>query len=209
MRRTAAIAASLVAAALTTVPVFSQTDGMFPADLRAGVDRIAREVLAKTGVPSASLAIVKDGHIAYVEAYGDARLDTRTPARPGMRYSIGSISKQFTAAAILMLAEERKLSLDDPVSRFAPDLTRANEVTIRQLLSHTSAMGLLARTASPVMLKGNTADGILDAEPGSRSISSRARSTSSNTNFVIAGLIVKAPALLPGSSARAFSLRWA
>ena len=55
-----------------------------------------------------------------------------------MRYSIGSISKQFTATAILMLAEERKLSLDDPVSRFLPDLTRAKEVTIRQLLSHTS-----------------------------------------------------------------------
>src|SRR5436190_19820995 len=138
MRKTGVGAVFLVAAALMTVPVFAQTDGTLPADLRAGVDRIAREVLAKTGVPSASLAIVKDGRIAYVEAYGDARLDPRTPARPGMRYSIGSISKQFTAAAILMLAEERKLSLDDPVSRFAPDLTRAKEVTIRQLLSHTS-----------------------------------------------------------------------
>ncbi len=55
-----------------------------------------------------------------------------------MRYSIGSISKQFTAAAILLLAEEGKLSLDDPVSKYVPKLTRANEVTIRQLLSHTS-----------------------------------------------------------------------
>ena len=55
-----------------------------------------------------------------------------------MRYSIGSISKQFTAAAILLLAEERKLSLDDPVGRWLPDLTRANDVTVRQVLSMTS-----------------------------------------------------------------------
>ena len=55
-----------------------------------------------------------------------------------MRYSIGSISKQFTAAAILLLAEEGKLSLDDSVARWLPDLTRASDVTIRQLLSMTS-----------------------------------------------------------------------
>ena len=60
------------------------------------------------------------------------------PRTPQMRYSIGSISKQFTAAAILMLAEEGKLSLDDPVSKYVPGLTRGNEVTIRELLSHTS-----------------------------------------------------------------------
>ena len=82
-------------------------------------------MLQTTGVPSASLAVVKDGKIAYVQAYGDARLDPHTPAQPQMRYSIGSISKQFTAAAILMLAEEGKLSLDDPVSKYVPGLTGA------------------------------------------------------------------------------------
>ncbi len=194
MRRTGVGALFLVAAALATGPARAQTGGAFPPDLRAGVDRIAREVLAKTGVPSASLAIVKDGRIAYVEAYGDARLDPRTPARPAMRYSIGSISKQFTAAAILKLAEERKLSLDDPVSRFAPDLTRANEVTIRQLLSHTSGYRDYwpQDYVPPVMLEEVTAAEILDRwaktpldfEPGTQY-------QYSNTNFVIAGLIVE------------------
>jgi CubicO group peptidase (beta-lactamase class C family) len=164
------------------------------------VDRIAREVLASTGVPSASLAIVKDGRIAYLEAYGDARLDPRTPARPGMRYSIGSISKQFTAAAILMLAEQHKLSLDDAVARFAPDLTRANEVTIRQLLSHTSGYQDYwpQDYVPPVMLREVTAAGILDRwakmpldfEPGTQY-------QYSNTNFVIAGLIVEKAAGVP------------
>ena len=59
-------------------------------------------------------------------------------ATPTMAYPIGSISKQFTATAVLLLAEEGKLSLDDTVSKFFPELTRANEVTIRELLSHTS-----------------------------------------------------------------------
>ena len=190
----------LVVAALPVFPALAQPDATLPRDLRAGVDRIAREVLASTGVPSASLAIVKDGRIAYVEAYGDARLDPRTPARPGMRYSIGSISKQFTAAAILMLAEQHKLSLGDPVSRFAPDLTRANEVTIRQLLSHTSGyQDYWPQDYVPlVMLKEVTAAGILDRwakmpldfEPGTQY-------QYSNTNFVIAGLIVEKAAGVP------------
>jgi len=104
------------------------------------IDKVAHDALAKTGVPSAFVAIVKDGQIAYLYAYGNARLDPETPAKPEMRDSIGSVSKQFTAAAILLLQEQGKLSLNDKVSRFRfmPGLTRADEVTIRQLLSHTS-----------------------------------------------------------------------
>src|SRR5262249_33441550 len=107
-------------------------------DLQAKVDKAAQEVLAYTAVPSASVAVVLDGKLAYVHAYGNARLQPATPARTEMRYSIGSISKQFTAAAILLLQEDGKLSLDDKVAKYIPDLTRANEVSIRQLLSHTS-----------------------------------------------------------------------
>ena len=108
------------------------------ADLIEKIDKVAADTLARTGVPSASIAIVKDGQIAYVKAYGDARLEPKTPATPQMRYSIGSISKQFTAAAILLLQEQGKLSLDDKVAKYVPGLTRANEITIRQLLSMTS-----------------------------------------------------------------------
>ena len=96
-------------------------------DLRSSIDDTAQQVLKTTGVPSASVAVVQDGKIAYVQAYGSARLDPQTDATPAMRYSIGSISKQFTAAAILMLAEEGKLSLDDPVSKYVPGLTRGRQ----------------------------------------------------------------------------------
>jgi D-alanyl-D-alanine carboxypeptidase len=102
------------------------------------IDKLVTDTLARTGVPSASIAVVKDGALVYVKAYGDAKVEPKVPATTQMRYSIGSISKQFTAAAILLLQEQGKLSLDDKVAKYIPDLTRASEVTIRQLLSHTS-----------------------------------------------------------------------
>ena len=102
---------------LLTLSSSSAQSGLSP-ELRDTIDQIVHKVLPTTGVPSASLAVVKDGKIAYLQAYGNARLDPQTPATSEMRYSIGSISKQFTAAAILMLAEEGKLSLDDPVSKY-------------------------------------------------------------------------------------------
>jgi CubicO group peptidase (beta-lactamase class C family) len=163
-------------------------------ETQQSIDRIARQSLIQMGAPSASVAVVKDGQIAYVNAYGSARLDPLTAARAEMRYSIGSISKQFTATAILMLAEQGKLSLDDPVSKYLPDLTRAKEVTIRQLLSHTSGYQDYwpQDYVPPLMLQPISAQKILDLwarkpldfDPGSKW-------QYSNTNYVIAGLIVE------------------
>jgi CubicO group peptidase (beta-lactamase class C family) len=164
------------------------------ADVQKHIDSTVTQVLVSLDVPSASIAIVKDGKVAYVHAYGDATLEPRAAARPEMRYSIGSISKQFTATAILMLAEQGKLSLDDPVSRFIPDLTRAKEVTIRQLLSHTSGYQDYwpQDYVPPFMLQPVTAKDILDRwarkpldfDPGTQW-------QYSNTNFVIAGVIAE------------------
>ena len=117
---------------------FTQPVDTIPADLRGKIDTVTAKVLADTGVPSASIAIVQKGQIVYTNAYGKARLEPPTPAAPQMRYSIGSISKQFTAASILLLEQQGKLSIDDPVSKYIPGLTRGDEVTIRMLLSHTS-----------------------------------------------------------------------
>jgi CubicO group peptidase (beta-lactamase class C family) len=118
--------------------IASAQSSSLPTDVSAAIYADAAEVLASTGVPSASIAIVRDGKVAYTNTYGMARLDPRTPASPPMRYSIGSISKQFTAAAILLLEQDGKLKLDDPIGKCIPDLTRSNEVTIRMLLSNTS-----------------------------------------------------------------------
>ncbi|MBZ5522874.1 MAG: beta-lactamase family protein [Acidobacteriia bacterium] len=172
----------------------TQPEPGLSSDVRARIDELARQTLVKTGVPSASISVVKDGRLAYVQAYGNARVDPPVAATPAMRYSIGSISKQFTAAAVLMLAEEGRLSLDDPVSKFVPGLTRGNEVTVRQVLSHTSGYQDYwpHDYVPPFMLKETTAAGILDRwaripldfEPGTQW-------QYSNTNYVIAGLIVE------------------
>ena len=164
------------------------------AEMQQKIDKVAVDALAKTGVPSASVAVVKDGQIAYLRAYGNARLDPPTPAKPEMRYSIGSISKQFTAAAILLLQEQGRLSLDDKVGKFIPALTRANEVSIRQILSHTSGyqdywpqdyvMPLMLQPVSAQRILDIWARKPLDFEPGTKW-------QYSNTNFVIAGLIVE------------------
>jgi D-alanyl-D-alanine carboxypeptidase len=169
-------------------------------DLTEKIDQVANDTLARTGVPSASIAIVKDGQIVYTKAYGDARLDPKTPATPQMRYSIGSISKQFTAFAILLLQEQGKLSLDDKVAKFIPDLTRANEVTIRQLLSHTSGYQDYwpQDYVMPMMMQPVTAQKILDTwarkpldfDPGTKW-------QYSNTNYVIAGVIIEKVGRMP------------
>src|SRR5438477_13182088 len=85
------------------------------AQLPKDIDDAVNGVLTQTGVPSASVAVVKNGAVVYEHAYGNARLDPPLAATSQMRYSIGSISKQFTASAVLLLAEEGKLSLDDRV----------------------------------------------------------------------------------------------
>src|SRR3984885_12529646 len=107
-------------------------------DAVTGIDAAAADVLKATGVPSASVAVVQGGKIAFVKAYGKARLEPVMLAEPGMQYSIGSVSKQFTAAVILLLMQEGKVKLEGPAAKDLPDLTRANEVTVRQVLSMTS-----------------------------------------------------------------------
>ena len=172
----------------------AQSPAPVSAALREKIDATVQQALTSTGVPSASIAIVEGGTIAYLQAYGAGRIEPHTAALPSMRYSIGSISKQFTATAVLLLAEQGKLSLDDPVSRFVPNLTRGNEVTIRELLSHTSGYQDYwpQDYVPPFMLQPITGDSILDQwarkpldfDPGTQW-------QYSNTNFVIAGLIVE------------------
>jgi CubicO group peptidase (beta-lactamase class C family) len=193
---------SLIAHLLLAVPIVvaSAQAASLPAGMRARIDSIAMREMQARGAPSVSIAIVKDGQIAYTNAYGMARLDPPLPASPSMRYSIGSVSKQITATAVLLLAEQGRLSLDDKVGKFIPGLTRGDEVTIRQILSMTSGYQDYwpQDYVMPPMLKPVTAQAIvdqwakkpLDFAPGSKW-------QYSNTNYVIAGLIVEKVSGMP------------
>src|SRR5580700_7506221 len=184
--------------ALAPVGLSAQTVDSIDPTLRSQVDRIATQVLESTGVPSASIAVVQHGKLVYTHAYGSARVATASsaavPATPEMRYSIGSISKQFTATAILLLQEQGKLSLDDPIGKYIPGLTRGNEVTIREILSHTSGyqdywpedyvMTTMTGPESAQQIIDTWGKKPLDFEPGTEW-------QYSNTNFVIAGRVVE------------------
>jgi D-alanyl-D-alanine carboxypeptidase len=158
----------------------------------AELDQIVAAALATTGAPSASVAVVQSGQIAYTKAFGKADIEKDRPADIGTRYAVGSISKQFTVAALLLAQEQGKVSLDDKVSKYYPDLTRANEITIRELLSHTSGYEDYAPQdfMIPEWSKPMDADTILNRwakkplnfDPGTRW-------QYSNTNYVLAGKI--------------------
>jgi D-alanyl-D-alanine carboxypeptidase len=154
-------------------------------------DRISA-ALRSSGAPSVSVAVVQHGEIVYAKAFGQANIAENRPADASTRYAIGSVSKQFTSAALLLLAEHGKISLDDKVAKYFPDLTRAREVTIRELLSHTSGYEDYApqdyiipdwtRPITPAEILNQWAKKPLNFDPGTRW-------QYSNTNYVIAGQI--------------------
>jgi D-alanyl-D-alanine carboxypeptidase len=190
----AVFSSSLLCALALGAPLATQAESTLDSSVRNRIDRIASQVLEQTGVPSASIAVVQNGKIVYTHAYGKARLQPPLAATPAMRYSIGSISKQFTAAALLLLQEEGKLSLDDAVAKYIPGLTRGDQITIRQLLSHTSGyqdywpedyvMTTMKPNVTAQQIMDQWGKNALDFEPGTQW-------QYSNTNFVIAGAIVE------------------
>ena len=92
-------------------------------------------------VPGASLLVIKDGKPLLRRGYGMANLEQHEQASPATNYRLASVSKQFTAAAILLLAEDGRLKLDDSVRHWLPSLpAMADKVTLRQLLSHTGGL---------------------------------------------------------------------
>ncbi len=177
-------------ALLAFLPVFVQAQA--PADFDTKISARVEAALKQSGAPSVSVAVVQDGKLAFAKAFGNASLDPRRPADGQTRYAIGSVSKEFTAAALLMMQQQGKLSLDDKVSKYFPNLTRAGEVSIRQLLTHTAGYEDYApqdyiipawttpTTAQAIL--GNWAKKPLNFDPGTRW-------QYSNTNYVLAGEI--------------------
>jgi D-alanyl-D-alanine carboxypeptidase len=168
-------------------------------DLQA-IDRYVAAQIERQGFVGLGLAIVKDGRIVLEKAYGKgslasgARLGTDTP------FAVGSITKQFTCASMLLLAEEGKLSPQDPVAKYYPELTRAADVTLYDLGTHVSGYPdyypldfLDRRMMKPVTLAGLVRQYgtlALDFEPGTRW-------SYSNTGFVILGGVIEKASGMP------------
>jgi CubicO group peptidase (beta-lactamase class C family) len=104
------------------------------------IDQLFSEYSALTG-PGASIAIIKEGKVFYSKAYGMADLETRTPCATSTNYRLASVTKQFTAMAVLMLVEKGKLTLDSRLTDVLPAAPAyLHDVRIRHLLNHTSGI---------------------------------------------------------------------
>ncbi len=105
------------------------------------IDHYITAQIQRLHIPGLSFAIVRDGRITRAQGYGFANLEQKTPAHRQTVYEIGSNTKQFTAAAIMMLVEEDKVHLDDPLTKYFPEAPQAwRGITIQHLLSHTSGI---------------------------------------------------------------------
>lgn len=187
-------AALFLSASLTSPAQPSPQTAQLSSQVQQQVADLATTTLKSTGVPSASIAIVENNRVVYTHAFGLANVAPPTPATADMAYPIGSISKQFTAHAILLLQQRGKLSIDDPVSKYFPNFTRANEVTLRNLMTMTSGYEDFApqdyiipawrHNTDPLENATRWATRPLDFTPGTQW-------QYSNTNYVILGLIVQ------------------
>lgn len=182
--------ATLLLAALSPCSAIAQLSPVTRATLEANV----KAALAQTSTPSAQIGIVKDGVVVYTGALGLAQTSPAVPSSPDMPYRVGSVSKQFTAAAVMLLSERGKLKLDDPVSTWFPELGHSREITLRMLLNQVSGYSddytedyLTPEMAAPIdpyaLIQEWTAKP-LDFAPGTRW-------QYSNTNYGLAGLIVQ------------------
>jgi len=104
------------------------------------VDSIATSEVSSSGLPGMAVAIGRSGTVVYAQGYGVADLGSRTPVQPRTVFQIGSITKQFTAAAIMQLQAAGKLNVDDPVAAYLIGYGFSPVITIRMLLNHTSGL---------------------------------------------------------------------
>ena len=105
------------------------------------VDSLVAAEMKEQHIPGVSLAVVRDGRVILSRGYGSANLEHQVPVKPETIFQSGSIGKQFTATLVMMLVEEGKIRLDDPITKYLPGSPAAwNAVTVRHLLTHTGGM---------------------------------------------------------------------
>ncbi len=185
---TAAIVFLLATIAVTAAPKFPEQFDV------AAVDAFLRAHVREPGRVGFSVALVKDGKVALERGYGLRSLADKRPVDSETIFAIGSVSKQFTCAAVLLLAEDGALSVDDPVAKWYPALTRAADITLRDLMNHVSGYPdyypldfvdrrMTAALAEDELLR-QYAGGKLDFEPGSKY-------SYSNTGYILLGRVVE------------------
>jgi len=160
----------------------------------AALDSLIARHVQEHGLIGLSVGVMVGGRVVLAKGYGVRDLASRAPVTPQTTFAIGSVSKQFTCSAALLLAQEGRLSMDQRVARWYPDLTRAGDVTLGQLGAHTSGYRdyypldfvdrRMAVSRAPDEIIHDYGTMPLDFEPDSRY-------SYSNTGFLILGRVVE------------------
>ena len=146
---------------LLQLPAAHAQDAAPVSDVAARIDA-AISPYFKADAPGASVIVVKDGKTLFRKGYGMADVSKGIPMDAGAQHRIGSITKQFTSTAILMLADDGKLSVDDDITKYLPGYpTHGKKITIEHLLTHTS--GIANYTSKPSFRNGIEQDITVDA----------------------------------------------
>ncbi len=181
----AALVVMVVVLSLAAQPCAGQQN------ISAKLDSYVQAEMYRQKIPGVSLAIVRDGRVVILKSYGLANVEHRVPVKPETVFQSGSIGKQFTAAAVMILVEDGKISLEDRITKFFPDAPATwSNVTVRHLLNHTSGMG---DYPAEVELRRDYTEGEyfeyfkkapLSFEPG-------ARWEYSNVGYAILGILIR------------------
>ncbi|MEJ8843881.1 serine hydrolase [Lacibacter sp. H375] len=173
----------------TTAQTSTKTDQL----LTASFDTLLNKEF-KSGEPGATAIVVRKGQVIYKKAIGMADMELNVPLQADMIFRIGSITKQFTAVAILQLAEQGKLSLQDDIKKFVPELTFKENITVEHLLNHTSGIVSYTNKADfpskmrtdmkPMEIIHLTSKDTLEFKPGTKW-------NYNNTGYIILGYIIE------------------
>jgi CubicO group peptidase (beta-lactamase class C family) len=176
--------------ALALLSATPSTQAALRPEIRERVDALVHATMAHQHLPGLSLAIARGGDLLYARGYGYRDLTRRLPADATTVYNLASNTKQFTAAAIMLLQQQGKLKITDRVTEYFPEFTLGAGITLEELLTHTSGipdyvdLNDLPHRATAKRFVDLVSDAPLDFPPGSRF-------EYSNTNYVMLGMIVE------------------
>jgi D-alanyl-D-alanine carboxypeptidase len=145
-----AVAATLVAVSFGFAGISVAAQAGKPA-LAAAIDKAATAAISAGESPGLQVAVFKNGKPVLVKGFGFADLENQVRVSNDSVFRVGSVTKQFTAVSLLLLAEEGKLSLQDKLAKYYPSFPRANDITLEQMLHHTS--GIFSYTSDPGFMK--------------------------------------------------------
>lgn len=184
-----------VARPLSTIPSMQSR-----ADLWDRVREMGDAIISERLAPGLQVSARQGQQILFEHGFGQANLETGTPLTSSSVMRIGSVTKQFTAATILLLEEEGRLSVSDPLARYLPEVPRAEDITLERMLNHTSGLGNYTdadslesflnagrpdRTGAEMVTLVAGADDLIKFEPGSAW-------AYSNTAYVLLGAVIEA-----------------